>query len=426
MDDNDQSRNPTRRRVAGALGLALLTPAVGATTAGAATARRHPGRGRAPLTLVLPAPTGPYSVGTTSMHLVDASRSDPWVSPTRRRELMVSLWYPARPGHGKGVAPQLPAGTAARFGALAEKEFSIRAGAVDWAPTPTHSVVGAPVLRQRGGLPVVLYSPGKDVPRGFGTVLAEDLASRGYVVVAVDHTHESLAVEFPGGRLEDKQPATETRGLRALVDVRVADVRFVLDCLEALNAGGTPDASRRPLPARLARSLDLTAIGMFGHSLGGATTAQVMHDDHRVVAGANLDGGTGSGPESVGTVVDDGLDRPFLLMSSILGNSRHPALATFWQHLRGWRCNIQMLAASHYSYTDLQAELPRIAAAGAMPPDRLREAVGTVASARSLRVQRAYLSAFLDTHLRHRPDHGLFDGPSPAFPEVDFIDRAGE
>ncbi|MCA6092294.1 lipase [Streptomyces sp. SCA3-4] len=424
MDNHDQSRNPTRRRVAGALGLALLAPAVGATTARAATAPRVPWRGREPLTPALPAPTGPYRVGTTSMHLVDGARRDPWVPSRRRRELMVSLWYPARPGRGTGVAPQLPARTAARFGALAETEqgFSVGAGAVDWAATRTHSAVGAPVLRQRGGLPVVLYSPGKDMPRGFGTVLAEDLASRGYAVVAVDHTYESLAVEFPGGRLEEKQPATETRVLRALVDVRVADVRFVLDCLEVLNAGGTPDASRRPLPAGLARGLDLSAIGMFGHSLGGATTAQVMHDDHRVVAGANLDGGTGAGAESVGTVVDEGLDRPFLLVSSVLGNSRHPAHATFWQHLRGWHRNIQMLSASHYSFTDLQAQLPRIAQAGAMPRGRLVDAVGTVAPARSLHVQRTYLGAFLDAHLLHRPDHGLFDGPSPAFPEVQFVD----
>ncbi|MDR3080977.1 MAG: hypothetical protein LBV60_08615 [Streptomyces sp.] len=423
MDDLDQpqNQNPTRRRVAGALGLALLAPAVGATTARAVTAPRLPGRSRAPLTPALPAPTGPYRVGTTSMHLVDGARRDPWVPSQRRRELMVSLWYPARPGQGKGMAPQLPAGTAARFGALAEEEFSVGAGAVDWAATRTHSTVDAPVLRQRGGLPVVLYSPGKDVPRGFGTVLAEDLASRGYVVVAVDHTHESLAVEFPGGRLEEKQPATETRGLRALVDVRVADMRFVLDCLETLNAGGTPDASRRPLPAGLARGLDLSAIGMFGHSLGGATTAQVMHDDHRVVAGANLDGGMGSGADSVGTVVDEGLEGPFLLMSSILGNSRHPVHATFWRHLRGWHRNIQMLSAGHYSYTDLQAQLPRIAEADAMPTDRLVDTVGTVAPARSLHVQRTYLGAFLDTHLLHRPSHGLFNGPSPAFPEVQFI-----
>ncbi len=39
----------------------------------------------------LPKPTGPHPVGTTSLHLKDASRPDPWVPGARVRELMVSL-----------------------------------------------------------------------------------------------------------------------------------------------------------------------------------------------------------------------------------------------------------------------------------------------------------------------------------------------
>ncbi len=414
-------KNLTRRRVVGALGLALLAPAAGA---GAATAQAKggPKPGSTPLTLTLPAPTGPYRVGTTSLHLVDGSRRDPWVPSRTRRELMVSLWYPALPAPGRGVARQLPAGTAARWAATAEAGLSVPSGAADWAATRTHSVTGAPVRRRPGGLPVVLYSPGKDVPRQFGTVLAEDLASRGYVVVAVDHTYESIAVEFPGGRIEEKQPATETRQLRKLVDARVPDVRFVLDCLAVVNAGGNPDAGRRPLPTGLSRGLDLSAIGMFGHSLGGATTAQVMHDDRRVVAGADLDGAVGAGPDALGSVVADGLDRPFLLMDSVMGNCHSPALAELWGHLRGRHHNIQMTSAGHYSYTDLQAQLPQLAAAGKVSASAVAQAVGTVSPARSLLVQRTYLSTFLDVHVRHRRDNGLFDGPSPAYPEALFID----
>ncbi|MEV0196772.1 hypothetical protein [Nonomuraea sp. NPDC050691] len=42
----------------------------------------------------LPKPAGAHPVGTTSLHLSDASRPDPWVPAARTRELMVSLWYP--------------------------------------------------------------------------------------------------------------------------------------------------------------------------------------------------------------------------------------------------------------------------------------------------------------------------------------------
>ncbi|MBL1110402.1 hypothetical protein JK361_38625 [Streptomyces sp. 5-8] len=418
---------PARRRVVAALGLSVLTPVVGSATARASTAPRTGGAprgGRMPLTMTLPVPTGRCPVGTTAMHLVDASRRDPWV-PGRHRELMVSLWYPARPAPGCSVARQLPPGTAARWGALAAAEFGMPPTGVDWTITRTHSVTGAPAWRQRGGLPVVLYSPGKNVPRGFGTVLAEELASHGYVVAAVDHTYETLAVEFPGGRLVEDLPETEPHdmdGMRRLMGARVADVRFVLDRLEALNTGGQPDARRQPLPAGLWRGLDLSAVGVFGHSLGGATAAQVMHDDRRVAAAADLDGGVGTADDPVGSVVVDGLDHPFLLMNSAIGNSRDAALASLWRHLRGWHRNIQLPSAGHYSYTDLQAQFPQVAAAGMMPASEVTKTVGTVDSARSLHIQRTYLGAFFDLHLRHMPDHGLLDGPSPHYPEAVFID----
>ncbi|MCO8276219.1 hypothetical protein M1L60_37140 [Actinoplanes sp. TRM 88003] len=63
--------------------------------------------------LSLPRPTGPYSVGTTGLHLTDAGRADPW-RPDVRRELMVSLWYPSRPGPGT-PAPCTTAAVSARI-----------------------------------------------------------------------------------------------------------------------------------------------------------------------------------------------------------------------------------------------------------------------------------------------------------------------
>ena len=43
----------------------------------------------------LPKLTGSYGVGVTTMHLVDASRSENFTTdPTDVREMMVQLWYP--------------------------------------------------------------------------------------------------------------------------------------------------------------------------------------------------------------------------------------------------------------------------------------------------------------------------------------------
>ena len=66
----------------------------------------------------LPAPTGPYPVGTTSLHLTDRGRPDPWVGSRPYRELMVSVRYPARNVAGHPRAPQMLPGEAAGFDAM--------------------------------------------------------------------------------------------------------------------------------------------------------------------------------------------------------------------------------------------------------------------------------------------------------------------
>lgn len=132
--------------------------------------------------LVLPSPTGPYAVGRTTLHLVDRSRPDPWVPEATNRELMVSLYYPSRPGR-KGPA---------RYATEAEAKLLLAAyGLQDVVPaatfsgTRTHSLPDARTVL--GRYPLVLLSPGIDAPRYILTALAEDLASRGYVVAAIDH-----------------------------------------------------------------------------------------------------------------------------------------------------------------------------------------------------------------------------------------------
>ncbi|MCX0271556.1 hypothetical protein NLM24_12730 [Nocardia zapadnayensis] len=163
---------------------------------------------------------------------------------------------------------------------------------------------------------MLLSSPGMGMPGELSSGQAEDLASHGFVVVILGHTYETLATQFPGGRIEKSvlPPAADraqtTAQAAAALPIRVADTRFVLDRLADITAGADPAADRHPLPPNLAQLLDMSKVGMFGHSLGGAPAAQSMHDDRRISAGANLDGALS------GSVVTDGLDRPFLLVGA--------------------------------------------------------------------------------------------------------------
>src|SRR5919199_1808092 len=64
------------------------------------------------------------------------------------------------------------------------------------------------------------------------------LVDRSYVVATIDHTHDASEVEFPDGRVEvSAVPPITPEVVEKAVAVRVADTRFVLDSLVALNAG---------------------------------------------------------------------------------------------------------------------------------------------------------------------------------------------
>ena len=71
--------------------------------------------------LILPEPTGPYPVGTVPLHLVDRSRPDDIAGPGHFRELMATVWYPARNVEHHPVAPWMPAGALQPF--LADAGF---------------------------------------------------------------------------------------------------------------------------------------------------------------------------------------------------------------------------------------------------------------------------------------------------------------
>ncbi|WP_327145784.1 alpha/beta hydrolase family protein [Nocardia sp. NBC_01327] len=340
-----------------------------------------------PVTITLPAPTGPDPVGLTQWHLTDANRADPW-DPDHRRELMVQIWYPADDVDTSPVAPWMPPGgqQEQRYG-LAQSGVAADA----WALGPSHSRSDEPARTDSGRFPILLNSPGLDDTTGLNTAQAEDLASHGYVVVAINHTHEAFAVQFPDGRIEHSVVPVDSSPnvLEGLLPTRVADMRFVLDQLTAAAAHSTEaDAA---LPQYLADDLDLTKVGMFGHSLGGSTTAQTMHDDSRVSAGVNLDG------PMLGSVATDGLDRPMLMLAA--DNSpwfAHPGWESIWANNTGLKLPMRVAGTRHMSFTDEQVIVAQLATAGLVGTDLRNQAIGPIDATRSIDLQRSYLLAYFD------------------------------
>ncbi len=388
------------RALATVLTLSLAVPVAG--TAGALAA--SPGGSdtasageKASARLHLPRPTGSFAVGRDTLHLVDKSRRDPWVPSAGARELMVSVYYPARHGGGQPTAY-----TSEKEAALLLKAGGLEDQISASAYSATRTFARADVRPAAGRFPLVVLSPGFTAPRSTLTHLAEELASRGFVVATVDHAYESYGTAFPGGRIltcEACEPSTKPGMGKVVTEGRAKDLSYVLDRLTGGQAAW-----------RHTRMIDADRIGAGGHSIGGAAALAAMTSDRRVRAGLNMDGHFHTEPTGL-------KGRPFLMLGT---EAQHtPGVEDgvnwdeTWQGLDGWKRWLTVRGSGHFTFTDLPVLTGQ---AGVVDPQV------PLSGERSERVTRAYVAAFFDRHLRGTP-RPLLDGPSPEHPEVTFRRR---
>jgi predicted dienelactone hydrolase len=134
-----------------------------------------------------------------------------------------------------------------------------------------------------GPFPVIVFSHGLGGSREGYKYLGRHWASYGYVAVHVEHLGSDIAAftKRPRGRLLANMGADARESMTGPQNAvaRPLDVRFVLDRLEKLNQGGSP----------LAHRLDLSKIGMAGHSFGAWTTLVVAGQriGREVASGSN-------------------------------------------------------------------------------------------------------------------------------------------
>lgn len=181
----------------------------------------------------MPAPTGPYSVGTFDFSITDLSRVERY-EPDRKRELYVEVWYPA----GNTASDEYPVRTL--FQSLYEGEYNQTSFLFGYLQrVATHSHVRAPVAQtEGGGFPVLLFNHALDF--GFTSQnhrLMEHLASHGYVILSLAHPHQTAKVNLadagtvfrangPPGDLA--LPRAElTRGIVSTVFDATGDIRKV-------------------------------------------------------------------------------------------------------------------------------------------------------------------------------------------------------
>jgi dienelactone hydrolase len=356
----------------------------------------------------LPHPTGPYAVGRVTYH---------WKDP-RHTELLAWIWYPATPTQpSQATSDYLPpswrSAVEHQRGTLLTN-FLTR----DLSRVRTDSMSDAKISDQQPSYPVIVMRAGlSGLVTGY-TSLAEDLASHGYVVVGFDAPYRSSVVVFPDGRVIERAPQNnldaldgaeqEQRALE-LVQAWSADIGFALDQLERLNESD-------PSGKFLGR-LDLQRVGVFGHSLGGATALQFCHDDGRCKAGIDVDGAP------LGNVIAEGVTQPFMFLLSDHSTEPESETGPIKANIRSIydrqpgdrRLEIVIRGANHYMFSDDGAVLksPLLM--------RVLRMLGLVSidGGRQIAIATHYISTFFDVYLKKAPASELLS--QAGYPEVEYI-----
>lgn len=361
--------------------------------------------------VTLPTPTGPFAVGRTMDVWADAGGVDLFTGG--KRELVMWIWYPAGRTSSATAAEYLPAD----WQAALDRDESRVVGLLtrDAVRIHAHSVADAPLSNGQGTYPVIILRGGLGALIAGYTSLAEDLASHGYVVVGFDAPYRTALVVFPDGRVVTRRAADNPETLSAearyrlvdrLLTAWTADLKFAADRLEQLNASAGNRFSGR---------LDMRALGVAGHSLGGATAAEFCHEDSRCRAGIDIDGAP------FGPVVGEGLRQPFLFLFSDHGRDSDPdsALITanfrsLFDHTpRGNRLQMTVRGANHFAFTDQMIVRPQVFVTMFRLASGLR-----LDPRRGLHITTDWVRRFFDVHLKGAAAAIL--KPSPDYPELQF------
>jgi predicted dienelactone hydrolase len=233
----------------------------------------------------LPRPTGSYAVGVQYFHLVDKTRSDPFLDQiTRPRELMVKVYYPAIDDASKPFSPYFHGSR--ELVRLFVTGYGMPKFMFDHLTlVKTNSKEGLRLSDQQPGYPVVLFSHGAGTTMEAHTAQSEDLASHGYIVVAIDHAYVSAGTVFPDHIVSHHEATTNfntPEPAEIITQIMAEDAAFVIDQLGEINAG--------KIATIFKGKLNLDQIGAIGHSVGGAAAYNLAINHPKIKAAINLDG----------------------------------------------------------------------------------------------------------------------------------------
>lgn len=330
-------------------------------------------------------PSGRFAVGRTTRVLTDPSRTNRYLIATNS-SFMITIWYPAEPAQGVLPGTYIDAQLAVPL--AVPHVGSSGDDASHLTKFVAFSLTNVPVALAGAPYPVVIYSHGYTFHRQENSEKLEELASHGFVAVAIDHIDCRTTI-YPDGtavRGIFTDPPTQL-AIDTAVAGRLADDRFVLEALAQLNASDVLVAGR----------LDLNRLGAMGWSLGNSDLGELAQTDTRFKGIVMLEGYLQGAPGLLDALLQQGLRLPLLGMyqedlslSPIFDQAISNATQDAYFSL--------LHITSHFAFKDLTET--------SLATDSVR---------RGAAAMRACTLSFFNKYLKGQDDH-LLDNPTNQFP----------
>ena len=352
----------------------------------------------------LPEPTGSFTVGTRDIQL-DLNREEIITAdPADNRILMIKAFYPSNQTDGQ-MDPYVDKGGRNGFA----QKYGLPISFLNYLDkVDTH--VYRDIQITDASFPVLIFSHGYNSKANGYYALLSEIASQGYIIFSINHNFESTGTTFPDGSetyfdygyaqeiesgtwesmsplvdafknglpFEERHPIVKEALLnyfvRGMVERWTEDILDVERSLDSWNDTGF-----------FKGKLDLSKIGVFGHSRGGGAAGNSLLKESRISAGANLDG------VQWGHIVNTTFQKPFLFVAADWP-AEHENLPQHAYVNKGtsYFYDAMILESGHSNFMDIPFMIPlqTLSQAGSIDPD-----LGMEITTRTV-------SSFFDKHLK--------------------------
>ena len=357
----------------------------------------------------IPAPSGPYQIGTSIFEMTDTSRQELYSGRDEARRFMIQVWYPA---DVKDTDTRALWMSNAEIYAPAIATYinlpSYFLNHLALVEIPAYK--DAQVAESKGEFPVILFSHGWNGFNAQNTGQALELASHGFIVIGIQHTYGAVITVFPDGTIatnnpkalpEDGEDPNYEVVARVLVNQWAGDMSFVLDQLSDWEKeAGNPFFTK----------LDLERVGVYGHSTGGGAAIQFCGVDSRCKAVLGMD--PFMRPVSA-EVIENGVPQPSFFMFSqgwadLTDSKNNQLFNQFFPNVKGSKGVISIDGTKHYDFSDLPLLSPIAPQLGLKGP---------LSGKTVIKIVNSYLLDFFEMTLNNKPSN-LFDGSFTTFKEV--------